>query len=82
MPDPKPSASSESLNTPVSPGPPAGDFGAPAEELLVDGQEEVFSRSEVASGRIEHLSEAGSSDDREAGPRATPARRPTDRAGS
>lgn len=25
-----------------------------ADELLVDGQEEVFSRSEIDSGRIEH----------------------------
>ncbi|QYC10673.1 hypothetical protein [Brevundimonas nasdae] len=25
-----------------------------AEELLVDGQEEVFSRTEVESGRMEH----------------------------
>lgn len=38
-----------------------GGRGGPEDELLEAGQEEVFSRTEVESGRIEHLSEAGSS---------------------
>nr|WP_315050237.1 hypothetical protein [uncultured Brevundimonas sp.] len=36
-----------------APGKIRGDF-APSDELLIDGQEEVFSRAEVESGRIEH----------------------------
>lgn len=36
-----------------------GGLGGPQDELLEDGQEEVFSRSEVESGNIEHLAEAG-----------------------
>ncbi|QYF87648.1 hypothetical protein [Brevundimonas sp. PAMC22021] len=36
-----------------TPGRIRGDF-APSDELLIDGQEEVFSRAEVESGRIEH----------------------------
>jgi hypothetical protein len=36
-----------------------GGRGGPDEELLDSGQEEVFSRTEVESGRIEHHSEAG-----------------------
>lgn len=31
----------------------------PEDELLIDGQEEVFSRSEVELGRIEHHTAAG-----------------------
>jgi len=31
-----------------------GGLGGPEEELLESGQEEVFSRTEVESGRIEH----------------------------
>lgn len=38
-----------------------GGRGGPEDELLDAGQEEVFSRTEVESGRIEHHSEAGSS---------------------
>ena len=63
MADPETSASSKTLNTPTSPGAPAGDFAGDDDELLVDGQEEVFSRAEVESGRIEHLSQAGSGED-------------------
>lgn len=37
----------------------AGGLGGPGEELLEAGQEEVFSRTEVESGRIEHQSTAG-----------------------
>ena len=37
----------------------AGGLGGPGEELLEAGQEEVFSRTEVESGRIEHQSAAG-----------------------
>lgn len=44
----------------------AGGRGGPEEELLEDGQEEVFSRTEVELGRIEHKSEAGGSADDEA----------------
>lgn len=66
MPDPKPSDTSRSLNTPSSPGAPAGDFADSGDELLVDGQEEVFSRAEVESGHIEHLAQAGSGGQRPA----------------
>jgi hypothetical protein len=37
----------------------AGGRGGPEDELLDAGQEEVFSRTEVGSGRIEHKSDAG-----------------------
>lgn len=49
-------------DTPPAPKPSGlvvGGLGGPEEELLEAGQEEVFSRSEVESGRIEHHSEAG-----------------------
>ncbi|MBF0666142.1 MAG: hypothetical protein IR159_11490 [Brevundimonas sp.] len=36
-----------------------GGLGGPEEELLESGQEEVFSRTEVESGRIEHHVESG-----------------------
>ena len=36
-----------------------GGLGGSEEELLEAGQEEVFSRTEVESGRIEHQAEAG-----------------------
>ena len=36
-----------------------GGLGGPEEEMLEAGQEEVFSRTEVESGRIEHQSRAG-----------------------
>ncbi len=50
--------------SPVRPGPPGsglvvGGLGGPEDELLESGQEEVFSRTEVESGRIEHQAEAG-----------------------
>jgi hypothetical protein len=38
-----------------------GGLGGPEDELLEAGQEEVFSRTEVESGRIEHHVEAGGS---------------------
>ena len=50
----------ERLPDAAAPLPAQGDkeaAGSPteaADELLVDGQEEVFSRSEIESGRIEH----------------------------
>lgn len=31
-----------------------GGLGGPEDQLLEDGQKEVFSRAEVESGRIEH----------------------------
>ena len=31
-----------------------GGRGGPADELLEDGQEEVFSRTELESGHVEH----------------------------
>ena len=37
----------------------AGGQGGAGDELLEDGQEEVFSRTEVETGRIEHKAEAG-----------------------
>ncbi|CAN5305035.1 hypothetical protein BH10PSE1_BH10PSE1_13360 [soil metagenome] len=36
-----------------------GGRGGPEDELLEDGQEEVFSRTEVEAGAIEHRAEAG-----------------------
>ena len=36
-----------------------GGQGGPEGELLEAGQEEVFSRTEVESGRIEHQTETG-----------------------
>ena len=36
-----------------------GGQGGPEDELLQAGQEEVFSRTEVESGRIEHHAESG-----------------------
>jgi len=36
-----------------------GGLGGSEDELLEAGQEEVFSRTEVESGRIEHHTEAG-----------------------
>lgn len=40
-----------------------GGQGGPGNELLEDGQEEVFSRTEVETGRIEHKAEAGGDGD-------------------
>lgn len=41
-------------------GPPLGDLGAaPVEEMLVDGQEEVFARSEFERGEVEHKAKTG-----------------------
>lgn len=36
-----------------------GGLGGPEDEVLESGQEEVFSRTEVESGHIEHHAEAG-----------------------
>lgn len=76
MAKPDESDSSAALNTPAAPGAPAGDFGEADNELLIDGQEEVFSRAEVESGRIEHLSSAGGGEN---GREADAPRPPTDR---
>ena len=50
-----------------------GGLGGPDEELLESGQEEVFSRTEVESGRIEHQTEAGGGGGDDAGQRKRPA---------
>lgn len=50
-----------------------GGLGGPGDELLESGQEEVFSRTEVESGRIEHQTETGGSGDNRAGARGRPA---------
>lgn len=43
-----------------------GGLGGPEEELLESGQEEVFSRTEVESGRIEHQADTdGPGDDQD-----------------
>ncbi|WP_125255654.1 hypothetical protein [Brevundimonas fluminis] len=45
------------MTTPAKPDPRAAAGGQPdltEDELLIDGQEEVFSRAEVELGRIEH----------------------------
>lgn len=44
---------------PSSSGAAVGGRGGPDDELLIDGQEEVFSRTEVEMGRIEHGTTAG-----------------------
>lgn len=44
------------MNAPSS-GLVQGGLGGPEDELLEAGQEEVFSRAEVESGRIEHHSD-------------------------
>ncbi len=45
---------------PLTPGLAVGGLGGPEDELLESGQEEVFSRTEVEEGRIEHQAAAGS----------------------
>ena len=48
----------------------AGGLGGPEEELLESGQEEVFSRTEVERGRIEHhVASGGDGDDPHSEPR-------------
>lgn len=42
------------------PGLAVGGLGGPEDELLESGQEEVFSRTEVEQGRIEHQAASGS----------------------
>lgn len=44
---------------PLPSGAAVGGRGGPDDELLIDGQEEVFSRTEVEMGRIEHGAVAG-----------------------
>lgn len=46
-----------------------GGLGGPEDEMLEAGQEEVFSRSEVESGRIEHNTRAGGQGDDQGGDR-------------
>ena len=50
-----------------------GGRGGPEDELLESGQEEVFSRTEVESGRIEHQAGTGGSSDDGGGKRKRPA---------
>ena len=49
----------DKTRAPRSSGLVVGGLGGPEEELLESGQEEVFSRTEVESGRIEHHAESG-----------------------
>ncbi|MDI6625890.1 MAG: hypothetical protein QME55_14255 [Brevundimonas sp.] len=49
-----------------------GGLGGPEGELLDSGQEEVFSRTEVESGRIEHQAKTGGSGDDPGGERKRP----------
>lgn len=49
----------KSDKAPAGSGLVAGGLGGPEDELLEAGQEEVFSRTEVESGRIEHQADAG-----------------------
>ncbi len=44
-----------------------GGLGGPQDELLESGQEEVFSRTEVESGRIEHQADTDGSGERPGG---------------
>ncbi|MBX9459930.1 MAG: hypothetical protein KL785_01005 [Brevundimonas sp.] len=46
-----------------------GGLGGPEEELLESGQEEVFSRTEVESGRIEHQADTDGQGERPDGDR-------------
>lgn len=46
-----------------------GGLGGPQDELLESGQEEVFSRTEVESGRIEHQADTDGPDGRPDGER-------------
>jgi hypothetical protein len=57
--DPDPTALPD---TPPSSGAAVGGRGGPDDELLIDGQEEVFSRTKVEMGRIEHGAAAGGDD--------------------
>jgi len=58
---------SRTTDKPSAPAAPSGlivgGLGGPEDELLEAGQEEVFSRTEVETGRIEHEVEAGGSSD-------------------
>jgi len=47
-----------------------GGQGGPEDELLESGQEEVFSRTEVESGRIEHHAESGGPSEDQGGDRS------------
>ena len=54
-----PESENQGHQTPADPddlrrGNALGGRGGPEDELLIDGQEEVFSRTEVELGRIEH----------------------------
>ncbi len=44
-----------------------GGLGGPEDELLDTGQEEIFSRTEVESGEIEHQAETGGTGERKQG---------------
>lgn len=46
-------------NTPHPAPPPPSPEDSDADEVLDTGQEEVFSRTEVELGRIEHATDAG-----------------------
>ena len=50
-----------------------GGLGGPEDEMLEAGQEEVFSRTEVESGRIEHHARAGGRSVDKSGERKPPA---------
>ncbi len=52
---------------PGSAGLVVGGLGGPEDELLESGQEEVFSRTEVESGRIEHQADTGRAGEGQAG---------------
>ncbi len=47
-----------------------GGLGGPEDQLIEDGQEEVFSRAEVERGRIEHKTQAGGDADQSTGVRS------------
>lgn len=59
----------KTIPAPKATGLVVGGLGGPEDELLEAGQEEVFSRSEVESGRIEHQAEAGSDSDPDGDPK-------------
>lgn len=69
----KPDDTAASPSASRSAGLVVGGLGGPEEEMLDSGQEEVFSRTEVESGRIEHQAGSGGSSDEGAGARKRPA---------
>ena len=63
----KPDRTPAARSGPAGSGLVVGGLGGPQDELLESGQEEVFSRTEVESGRIEHQADTDGSGERPEG---------------